>query len=74
MQVGGNENTDIPLELAEECNKFLEAARRYREFLKRHYKDRLFGVIYVESDSGELALYSEGQKYTEAIKATELPR
>lgn len=71
--LGDNENTDLPQELKEAAEKFLQAGRDYREFLKRNYKDRLYGVVYVESESGEMVLYSEASVYTNAIKNTNMP-
>jgi hypothetical protein len=73
MRIGDAERTDIPPGLAEATAAFLEAGRRYREFLKRHYRDRLAGVVYVESEDGEMVLYTESQVYAGAIKGVVLP-
>lgn len=71
-QVGSNVRTDLPPDLVAAAEEFFSAGRRYFEFLRRHYKDRAAGVVWVESEVGELVLYSEVEKYTNAIKAVEL--
>lgn len=71
--IGDNDRRDLPEDLVEACDEFLQAARKYREFLKRHYRDRLHAVVYVESDGGELVLYSESGAISDRIKQVEVP-
>lgn len=70
-KLGDRANTEVPADLLIAAESFLKAGRVYREFLKKHYRDRLFGVIYFEDD-GEMVLYSENQEYTNTIKSTEI--
>jgi len=71
-KVGDNERADMPAELVEAADKFFMAGREYRQFLKKHYPDRLHGVVWVESEDGELALYCENSYYTSRIKEISL--
>lgn len=72
QKVGDHQRTDFPEDLREACSEFLEAGRKYREFLKRNYRDRLFGVISITSEDEEMVLYSENKKYSKAINSVVL--
>lgn len=63
-----NDRTDIPDDLADAIREFVAAGRKYRQFLKENYRDRLHGVIYAEMEDGEMVLYSEGARFNPPIK------
>lgn len=48
------------------ADELLAAWQKYREFIKRNYRDRLHGVMIVRRGS-EMMLHSEYEKYTEQI-------
>lgn len=68
-----NERHDIPADLDAAIAEFIEAGRKYREFLKRHHPERLMGVVYAENEDGEMVLYSESSRFNGPIKATNIP-
>ena len=47
-------------------SELLSAARKYREYVKRHNRDRLAGVMFVRFER-ELIVYSESEKYAEQL-------
>ena len=49
-----------------EIELFFQAANRYREYLKRHHREKLFGVMVVRRDSSTI-LFSESSKYSNQI-------
>lgn len=52
--------------LEQEVELFFAAARRYREYLKRNHRDRLYGVLIVRSGHSSILL-SESERYTTQI-------
>ena len=48
--------------------ELLNAAHKYREYVKRHNRDRLAGVLFVRVGH-ELVIYSESEKYANQIFA-----
>ena len=49
-----------------EIELFFHAANRYREYLKRNHREKLFGVIVVRRDNSTI-LFSESSKYSNQI-------
>lgn len=47
-------------------DEFVAAARKYREFIKRNYRDRLAGVLVARSGT-EMVVYSECERYSNQI-------
>jgi hypothetical protein len=72
--LGSNERHDIPPDLEDAIQDFLAAGRRYRDFLKRRYPDRLHGIVYAENEDGEAVLYAEGERSLAPLKAVLIPR
>jgi len=56
-------------DLDDAAEEFLAAARKYREFLKRNYRDRLAGVMILKSSGMETLIYTESEKYAQQIDA-----
>jgi len=48
------------------ADELLSAWQKYREFIKRNYRDRLHGVMIVKRGH-EMILHSESEKYTNQI-------
>jgi hypothetical protein len=48
------------------ADELLSAWQKYREFIKRNYRDRLHGVMIVRRGT-EMILHSESEKYTNQI-------
>jgi hypothetical protein len=48
------------------ADELLSAWQKYREFIKRNYRDRLHGVMIVKRGH-EMLLHSESEKYTAQI-------
>lgn len=46
-----------------QASRFLQAARDYREWVKRNRREQLHGVMWVISDSDESVVYTESEKY-----------
>lgn len=47
--------------------EFLNAGRKYREFLKRHASDRLAASVWVSGPGGEMVLYTETERHSSVI-------
>jgi hypothetical protein len=67
MEPRPSERTDIPADLTAAIQEFVDAGRKYREFLKRNHPDRLFGVVWARMEGGEAVLYSESAGYSEVV-------
>jgi hypothetical protein len=55
---------DSDLDIA--ANELLSAWRKYREFVKRNYPERLHGVMIVRNGN-EIIVHSESAKYSEQV-------
>ena len=49
-----------------EIELFFQSANRYREYLKRHHREKLCGVMIVRRDNSTI-LFSESSKYSNQI-------
>lgn len=62
---------DLPIDtddsLMEAATAFLEAGRKYREFLKRNNRDRLAGTIWVRATDGGMVLFTEIDRHANEI-------
>ena len=57
---------EINSALNQAADELLAAWQKYREFIKRNYRDRLHGVMIVKRGH-EMILHSESEKYTNQI-------
>ena len=53
-------------DLDKAAEELYNAVYKYREFLKRNYRDRLAGVIWLRRGN-EVVVFSENGKYTEQV-------
>lgn len=53
-------------QLEKEIELLFQAARRYREFLKRNHRDRLAGVLIARNGNSTI-LFSESERYSNQI-------
>ncbi len=52
--------------LDDALNELFAAVYKYREYVKRHHRDRLAGVMWIRKGN-ELIAYSENARYTEQV-------
>ena len=64
MRMEMQESSDDGLDSA--ISELFSAVHKYREYLKRHHRERLAGVLFVRSGT-DFLVYSQSEKYTQEL-------